>query len=335
MSDARPPPRYTGVRTFAGLPHVALADAAGRVEPSATAASERALGTGAGAGAEAVVVGIPFDTATSWRAGARFAPEAIRSASVLLRPWHPVHGVEVFGSGAVLDGGDVAITPGNAKRSAEQIAQALAPLCASGTIPLVLGGDHSIALGELRAHSSVHGPLALLLLDAHADTWNDYYGERLFHGTVIRRAAEEGLIDPARSLIAGIRGSLYAREDLAEARALGLELVEIDELRATAPAGFAARVRARVAGRAVFLGFDIDAIDPSAAPGTGTPEVGGLLGGEALAVLRALTGIGFVGFDVVEVCPPYDSPGQITALLAANIAYEMLALAALWRRARS
>jgi agmatinase len=278
------------------------------------------------------VVGIPFDTATSWRAGARFAPEAIRSASVLLRPWHPVHGVDVFGSGAVLDGGDVAITPGNAQRSAEQIAHALSPLCASGTIPLVLGGDHSIALGELRAHASVHGPLALLLLDAHADTWNDYYGERLFHGTVIRRAAEEGLIDPSRSLIAGIRGALYAPEDLDDARALGLELVEIDELRATAPAAFAARVRARVAGLAVFMGFDIDAIDPSAAPGTGTPEVGGLLAGEALGLLRALTGIGFVGFDVVEVCPPYDSPGQITALLAANIAYEMLALAALGRR---
>ena len=332
MTDARGAPRYTGVRTFAGLPHEPLADAARASEgPSGAASSERPEAPAARGRPEAVVVGVPFDTATSWRAGARFGPEAIRSASVLLRPWHPVHEVEVFRSRAVLDAGDVAITPGNAQRSTEQIATALSPLCASGTIPVALGGDHSIALGELRAHASVHGPLALLLLDAHADTWEDYYGERLFHGTVIRRAAEEGLLDPARSLIAGIRGSLYAPEDLDDTRALGFELVQIDELRATEPVAFAARVRERVGGKPAFLGFDIDVIDPSAAPATGTPEVGGLLAGEALALLRALTGIRFVGYDVVEVSPPYDSPGQITALLAANVAYEMLALAALLR----
>ena len=310
MSGAREAPRYTGVRTFAGLDHVALARA------SAT-------------GARAAVVGVPFDTATSWRAGARFGPEAIRAASVLLRPWHAVHGVEVLGPGRVIDAGDVAITPGNAQRSSEQLATALAPLCASGTIPLVLGGDHSIALGELRAQAAVHGPVALVLLDAHADTWDDYYGERLFHGTVIRRAVEERLLDPSRSLIAGIRGSLYAAEDLEQARALGLELIAIEELRAQAPPAFAARVRERTGGAAVFVGVDIDVVDPSAAPGTGTPEVGGLSSSELLDLLRALAGVRVTGFDVVEVCPPYDVPGQITALLAANVAYEMLALTAL------
>jgi agmatinase len=140
VSDARQAPRYTGVRTFAGLSHV----------PFESITSESA---------EAVVVGVPFDTATSWRPGARFAPEAIRSASVLLRPWHPLHGIEVFGSRIVLDGGDIAITPGNAERTAEQIAAALMPLCAFGVTPLVLGGDHSILLGELRAHAAAHGPL--------------------------------------------------------------------------------------------------------------------------------------------------------------------------------
>jgi len=328
VSEARRAPRYTGVRTFAGLPHEPLAQRAAPGElpsPAATGIDRP------GARPEAAVVGVPFDTATSWRPGARFGPEAIRSASALLRPWHPFHRVDVFGTGAVLDAGDVAITPGNAHRSAEQIAAALSPLCASGTIPLVLGGDHSILLGELRAQASVHGPLGLILLDAHADTWEDYYGERLFHGTVVRRAAEEGLIDPARSLIAGIRGSLYAPGDLEDACALGLELVDIDELRATAPANFAARVRGRLGGTPAFLGFDIDAVDPSAAPGTGTPEVGGLLAAEALALLRALAGMRFVGFDVVEVSPPYDHPSQITALLAAGLAYEMLALAALAR----
>ncbi len=316
MTGARRAPRYTGVRTFAGLAHVPLAElAAEGGEPAAATA----------------IVGVPFDTATSWRPGARFAPESIRSASVLLRPWHPVHGVEVFGAQTTVDAGDVGITPGNAERSAAQIAAALSPLCAAGMVPLVLGGDHSIALGELRAHAAAHGPLGLLLIDAHADTWSDYYGERLFHGTAIRRATEEGLLDPSRSLIAGLRGSLYAPADLEDARALGFELVAIDELRASEPAAFAARAQARLGEGPAFLGFDIDAVDPSAAPATGTPEVGGLLAGEALGLLRALAGTRFVGFDVVEVSPAYDSPGQITSLLAANIAYEMLALAALAR----
>jgi agmatinase len=310
MTAARRAPRYTGVRTFAGLEHVPLDRLDGRT-------------------ADAVVVGVPFDTATSWRPGARFGPEAIRSASSLLRPWHPVHSVEVFGARTVLDGGDVAITPGNAERSAEQIAAALTPLCESAATAVVLGGDHSILLGELRAHAGAHGPLGLLLFDAHADTWEDYYGERLFHGTVIRRATEEGLLDPQRSLIAGLRGSLYEPADLDDASALGFELVGIDELRQSAPAQFAARARERIGSGAAFLGFDIDVVDPSAAPATGTPEVGGLLAAEALDLLRALAGMRFAGFDVVEVAPPYDPPGQITALLAANIAYEMLALDAL------
>lgn len=314
MTEPRDAPRYTGVRTFAGLPHRPPGDAAA-AEP-----------------AEIALIGIPFDTATSWRPGARFGPEAIRSASVLLRPWHPIHRIDVFGSHRVHDAGDVTVTPGNAHRSAEQIAGALSPLCAGGTIVLALGGDHSITLGELRAHASVHGPLGLLVLDAHADTWEDYYGERLFHGTVFKRATEEGLVDPSRSVIAGIRGSLYAPQDLDDARALGFELVSIEELRGLEPAIFAERVRARLGGRPAFLSLDMDVIDPSAAPATGTPEVGGLAAGEALALLRELTGLKLVGFDLVELSPPYDSPGQITALLAANLLYEMLALAELGLR---
>ena len=316
MTDARRAPRYTGVRTFAGLSHRPLTPASGAQDDPPTAPA-------------AVVVGIPFDTATSWRAGARFGPEAIRSASAVLRPWHPVHGVEVFRSLAAVDAGDVAIIPGNAERSAERIASALAPLCEAGAVPLALGGDHSILLGELRAQASVHGRLALLVLDAHADTWEDYYGERMFHGTVLRRAVDEGLIDPERSLIAGIRGPLYAPSDLDQACALGFELMTIEELRGLAPAAFAERLRERIDQRAAFLSFDIDVVDPSAAPATGTPEVAGLLAAEALGLLRALAGTAFVGFDVVEVSPAYDSPGQITSLLAANIAFELLALVAL------
>jgi agmatinase len=235
----------------------------------------------------------------------------------------------VFASQTVLDAGDVSITPGNAARSSDQIAAALEPLSAAGTVTLALGGDHSIALGELRAHAAVHGPLALVALDAHADTWEDYYGERIFHGTVFRRAVEEGILDPERSVIAGLRGSLYGPEDLQQARSLGFELITIDELITGGQRSFAARVRERVASAPAFMGFDIDVIDPSAAPGTGTPELGGLTSGQALGLLRALAGMRFVGFDVVEVSPPYDSPSQITALAAATIAYEMLALNAL------
>jgi agmatinase len=174
--------------------------------------------------------------------------------------------------------------------------------------------------------------VALVLLDAHADTWDEYYGERIFHGTPFRRAVEEGLLDPSRSVLAGMRGPLYAAADLDYPRSLGVDVIPSDELRALDPAGFSARVRGRVGEGPVVLGFDIDVLDPAFAPGTGTPEVAGLLPHEALAFLRSLAGMRFRGFDVVEVSPPYDGAGQGTAMLAANVAYEFLALSALARR---
>jgi agmatinase len=304
--DASRAPRYTGVRTFARCPNVR--------DPE---------------GVDVAVVGIPFDTATSYRPGARFGPEAIRAGSTLLRPYHPSLDVDVFAGQSVVDWGDLDVTPGNAERTLDQIARGLEPLLGAGATPIVLGGDHLVALGELRAHAAVHGPLALVLLDAHADTWDAYYGERLFHGTVFRRAVEEGLLRPDRSLLAGMRGPLYSAEDLESARELGFELIVGDDLRALSPEGYAARVRGRVGDAPAFLGFDIDVIDPAFAPATGTPEVAGLLPHEALGFLRALAGTKFVGFDLVEVSPPYDDPGQTTAMLAANVAYEFLALSAL------
>jgi agmatinase len=304
VSDA---PRYAGIRTFARCPHVP---------------ADRD-------GVDVAVVGVPFDTATSMRAGARFGPAGIRDASLLLRPWHPVHRVGVFDRLSVVDAGDLTVTPGNAERTAAQIAEQLEPFVRAGVVPLVLGGDHSIVLGELRAHAAVQGPLAVVLLDAHADTWDQYYGERYFHGTPFRRALEEGLIDPGRSLLAGMRGSLYAAADLDEPRSWGFEIVSCDDLRTWSPERYAERVRARVGDGPAFLSFDIDVFDPAFAPGTGTPEVAGLLPHEALAFLRALRGMRFSGYDVVEVSPPYDTQGQTTALLAANIGYELLALTAL------
>jgi agmatinase len=306
-ADASRAPRYTGVRTFARCPFVE--------DPS---------------GVDIGVVGIPFDTATSYRTGARFAPEAIRSASSLLRPWHTALEVDVFAGRSVADLGDLEITPGNAERTAAQIAEGLGRVVQAGVTPIVLGGDHSVVLGELRAHAAAAGqPLGLVLLDAHADTWDQYYGEKYFHGTPFRRALEEGLIAPERSFLAGMRGPLYAASDLADARAMGFEIISTDELRSLAPQEYGRRVRERAGDGPLYFSFDIDVLDPAFAPATGTPEVAGLLPHEALACIRALAGLRFAGFDIVEVSPPYDGPGQGTALLAANIAYEFLALTAL------
>ena len=283
-------------------------------------------------GVDAAVIGIPFDTATSFRSGARFGPEAIRSASALLRPYHPALDVDVFGTLSLVDGGDIEITPGNALRTTEQIDAALRPVIDAGIVPLVLGGDHSIVLGELRAQAAVHGPVALVLLDAHADTWDQYYGERYFHGTPFRRALEEGLLDPARSTLAGMRGPLYEAADLQVPREMGFELITGEQLISMSARDYGERVRARLGDGPAYLSFDIDVLDPASAPGTGTPEVAGLQPREALAFLRALAGISFSGFDVVEVAPPYDSPGQVTALNAAAVAYDLLALLAVARR---
>jgi agmatinase len=306
--DASDAPRYTGIRTFARAP---LAESAQDVD--------------------AAIVGVPFDTATSMRPGARFGPAGIRDASLLLRPYNPVQDVDVFGSLSIADLGDLQVTPGNAERTAAQIAEQLEPVIRAGATPITLGGDHSIVLGELRAHAAVHGPLAVVLLDAHADTWEQYYGERYFHGTPFKRAFEEGLIDPHRSLLAGMRGSLYDADDLGEPRSWGFEIVPCEKLRTWTPQEYGERVRARVGGGPAFLSFDIDSIDPAFAPATGTPEVCGLLPHEAFAFLRALGGLRFSGFDLVEVAPAYDTNAQTTALLAANLAYEMLTLIAMAR----
>jgi agmatinase len=309
-SDASLAPRYVGVRTFARLPHVEVPHDH----------------------VDAAIIGVPFDTATSFRPGARFGPEAIRSASALLRPYHPALDVDVFGTLSLVDGGDLDVTPGNAQRTAEQIDFALQPLLRAGIVPLVLGGDHSIVLGELRAQAAAHGPVPLILLDAHADTWDQYYGERYFHGTPFRRAVEEGLIDVERSLIAGMRGPLYSRADLESPRELGFEVIAGDELRSLTPHEYGEQVRDRVGDRPAFLSFDIDVLDPAFAPGTGTPEVDGLAPREALGLLRSLAGMPFCGFDVVEVSPAYDGPGNVTALHAAAVAFELLALLAVARR---
>jgi len=301
--DAQVIPRFAGVRTFMRAPHVTDLQ-----------------------GVDAAVYGIPFDTGTSYRTGSRFGPEAIRSASALLRSYHPVHGINVVDALSIVDYGDLPVSPGDTERTYAQVEEALTPIVEAGVFPLAMGGDHSVTLPELRVLARRHGPLALVQLDAHTDTWESYFGQKYFHGTTFKRAAEEELLAPAASVQAGMRGPLYAAEDLEVSRGLGFTVVESEQLRALGPDRYARLVRERVGERPVFLSFDIDFLDPAFAPGTGTPEIAGFSTAEAVAFVRALRGINLVGCDVVEVAPPYDGPGQPTALAAANVLWELLAL---------
>jgi agmatinase len=220
------------------------------------------------------------------------------------------------------------VSPGDTERTYAQVEEALAPLVERGVFPAAMGGDHSITLAELRALAKRYGPLALVQLDSHGDTWEQYFGQRYFHGTTFKRAVEEGLLEPRASVQAGMRGSLYGAADIDDAKEMGFTVLTADELRALPAQEYGALVRERVGGRPVFLSFDVDFLDPAFAPGTGTPEVGGFSTAEALAFLRALAGIELAGCDVVEVSPPYDGPGNVTALAAANVLYELLSLRA-------
>jgi agmatinase len=280
------------------------------------------------AGAEVAILGIPFDTAASFRPGARFGPSAIRDISVLLRPSNQFHRINALETLRVVDRGDVAVVPGDIARTYANIEDEWARCAAAGVIPIGLGGDHSVTLGELRALARRHGPLALVQFDSHTDTWDNYWGVRYTHGTGFRRACEEGLLDTARSIQVGLRGSEYAPGDLDENRRLGFEVLLAPDLLTMSPAEVAAAIRRRVGAGPAFLSFDIDFFDPAFAPGTGTPEAGGPTSAFGLQVLRHMTGVPFVGYDVVEVLPAHDS-AAITALLAATVVFEFLALIAL------
>jgi agmatinase len=304
--DAQLIPRFAGIRTFMRAPHVTELT-----------------------GVDAIVYGIPFDTATSYRTGPRFGPEAIRSASALLRPYNPALGVDVVDALSIVDYGDLPVSPGDTERTYGQVEEALAPVVEAGTFAAALGGDHSITLAELRALAKRHGPLALVQLDSHTDTWEQYFGQRHFHGTTFKRAVEEGVLDAQASVQAGMRGSLYGAGDLQGARDLGFTVLTSDELRELGPQRYGELVRTKVRTRPVFVSFDIDFLDPAFAPGTGTPEIGGFSTADALAFVRALRGVQPAGCDVVEVSPPYDGPGMVTALAAANVLYELLCLRAL------
>ena len=281
-------------------------------------------------GADVAIVGLPSDSGGPYRTGARFGPGAVRGQSVMLRQINPYRGnLNLFEVLTIVDAGDSAVVPGYLERSMTHIEHTIDRIAGEGAIPLAIGGDHSVSLPELRALARRHGALALVHWDAHTDTWDSYFdGLRYSAGTPFRRAVEEGLVDPAHSIQMGMRGSLFRDTDITQSLDLGYDVVTTDEAMEMGPDALAERVRVRVDGRPAFLSFDMDFVDPASAPGVQTPEAGGPSSRETLAFLRALSGLSVVGGDVVETNPLYDGPGQVTALLAATVAAEFLALIA-------
>jgi guanidinobutyrase len=271
----------------------------------------------------AAFVGVPFDIGTSNRAGARHGPRQIRAESCLLRPYNMATRAAPFDSFAVGDAGDVPINTFNIAASVEATIAFFEPLQRAGTRTLGIGGDHTVTYPILRAVAAVHGPVGLVHVDAHADVNDTMFGERITHGTWLRRAIEEELVDPARTIQIGLRGTGYAAEDFDWVRSLGGRVVQVEECWHRSLAPLMVEARAMLGDGPSYLSFDIDGLDPSVAPGTGTPEIGGLTGAQGLEIIRGCHGLNLVGADLVEVSPPYDPTGN-TALLGANLLFEML-----------
>ncbi len=296
-------PRYAGPATFCRLPEL-------RDVPYCDVA----------------ILGIPFDSGTSYRPGARFGPQSIRQASRHLRTnFHPAYDTEPFKALQVADAGDVACNPYQIEEAIDQIEKAASDLLGKVGAMISLGGDHTIAFPLLKAVNKRTGPVALVHFDAHLDTWDTYFGAPYTHGTPFRRAAEEGLFNEAASMHVGIRGPLYSREDLLNDEALGFKVVHCDELETHGVEHVIRRIKDRVGHHPLYLSIDIDVLDPAHAPGTGTPEIAGLSSRELVNIIRGLQGLDLIAADIVEVAPAYDH-AEITSLAAATLAYEIINL---------
>jgi agmatinase len=300
--DSSRTPRYAGPATFARLPRL---DEVGR--------------------ADVAVVGVPFDSGVSYRPGARFGGNAIREASRLLRPYNPAQQASPFALAQVADAGDIAANPFGIEEAVEAIEGAAGELLATGARLMTLGGDHTVALPLLRSVARVHGPVALLHFDAHLDTWDSYFGAEYTHGTPFRRAVEEGIVDTSALSHVGIRGPLYGRTDLDDDEKMGFGIVTSADVMRRGVDEVAQQLRERVGDRPLYVSIDIDCLDPAHAPGTGTPEAGGMTSRELLEILRGLAGCRLVSADVVEVAPAYDH-AEITAVAASHTAYELTTL---------
>jgi agmatinase len=304
QTDSLKSPRFSGVSTFARLEHSKdLCEV------------------------DVAFVGIPFDDGTTFRPGTRFGPRSVRENSMLLRPYNFSQSVASFEKLNVIDYGDIDTVPGYIEDTFQHVDAGIREILTKNVLPISCGGDHSITLPILRAVASKFGPVSLLHIDAHLDCWDSYFGRKYNHGTVFRRALEEKLVVPEYSIHVGIRGSVYAKVDLIDVLDKGYHVMTMDDFNRQGITTSLENIIHVVASRKLYVSFDVDSCDPSIAPGTGTPEIGGFMTREILELVRGLKGLSFVGFDCVEVSPPYDSSG-ITALLSANLIYEFMSLVA-------
>ncbi len=294
-------PRFAGIPTFMRLPHI----------PDAKRL-------------DVALIGVPYDGGTSYRPGPRFGPRRIREQSALIRPYNPVLNVSPFDRLRVADYGDLSVNPLSIEDTFRRITTELNAVLQESAIPMCVGGDHSILLPILRSIHKFHGPVALIQLDAHSDTWDEYWGIKYSHGTPVRRAIEEGLLAEPYVLQVGLRGQLYNAQDLDYAREHKIDMVTAEEFHEHGLPLVQKKLKA-FEGLKTYLSLDIDVVDPAFAPGTGTPQVGGLSSVQILGLVRALRGLNFVGCDLVEVSPQFDS-ADITSLLAANLLFEQLCL---------
>ncbi|CAN7512052.1 agmatinase [Microbacterium maritypicum] len=302
--DASVNPRYSGIATFARLP---------RIEDVPRA--------------DIAVVGIPFDSGVSYRPGTRFGPSHVRESSRLLRPYNPAQDVSPFAIAQVVDAGDIPVNPFDLTEAVTEVERAALALGEQVQRIVTIGGDHTVALPLLRAVAAKHGPVAVLHFDAHLDTWDTYFGAPITHGTPFRRASEEGLIDLTASCHVGTRGPLYSKQDLEDDERLGFSIVSSEYIEEHGVEAGIARILQRIGDKPLYVSIDIDVLDPAHAPGTGTPEAGGLTSRELLRILRALKSQNIVGADVVEVSPAYDH-AQMTGIAASHVVYELVTLLA-------
>ena len=298
--DATQMPRYGGIATFAHLPQInEVTDV------------------------DVAIVGVPFDTGVSYRPGARFGPNHVRESSRLLRPYNPAANVSPFATQQVVDAGDIAANPFDIEEAISSIHKSYDQLLERAKRVVTIGGDHTITLPILRSLKAKHGPISVVHFDAHLDTWDSYFGADYTHGTTFRRASEEGLLDPEGCMHIGIRGPLYAAKDLTDDKALGFQIFSSVEFQDLGVGAAIEKMKARVGKRPMYISIDIDVLDPAHAPGTGTPEAGGLTSRELLSLLRATAGMNVVGADIVEVAPAYDH-AQITGIAASHAMYELI-----------
>ena len=282
-------------------------------------------------GLDFVIAGAPFDTASSFRSGSRFGPNAIRNISAMMKPNNVIMHVNIMDGLKGGDIGDFNVTPGYIHPTYQAIEEGVAGILKENACPIVLGGDHSITLAELRAAAKKYGPVALVHFDSHSDLCDEVFGQKYNHGTPFRRALEENLMDASHSIQVGMRGSLYDPDEHKMAAELGMKLIPAHKVREMGLKTLVKTILERVGDKPCFLTFDIDFVDPAYAPGTGTPEVGGFTSLEALELVRNIKDLNFVGFDLVEVLPAYDH-GEITDYLAANIVFEYLSILAVKKK---